>query len=599
MAIDFKPLDQEEGRAKKPSGIDFQPMDDESQDDSGMVDTFLGKMPRKNKAFDPEQMRKEFEQTAPNLRKALPGAAQGYINSLIGMANLLPKVNIPKADFAPRNEMTSRGELAGDIASYFGPRAALGVTKIPHLVSNALKEFPVASTIMKNLGAGAEAALFGAAHAPEGEKGQEAGKAGLIGSGMDLALRTFGSKNPIINALLRSGVGAAGGGTYGALTGQNPLKTAGYGSAMMLGAPYLGKALGMGGKTPGLETIENLTAQEAVPGLEAAKRLKTTITPAEASGNEYVGGLEGRYGRTPQAAAEKTRIGLARYKEQKGAIDDLFNTIFDKSSPQAAKASQKKIDDLYKVAMDSKLPVGTVESFKEDPVIEAAYAKVKSDPAYRRKLKNVPEESYAYLNQVKRALDDMEGAAIKAGEKTRAAEFGDARTTLLKAMDDNEPVYAQARAEAQKSIVRSNLEKAMRKKELKGSDFFNTVIKNEHEFNKLLDSLKNVPEAQSKLRDMQLAWKNLINLSKPGNKAFREETGLNQSRNLPSKIVDMWAEITGERRNIKALNFIHSPDWDKAFNQLRAIKDEKERMNKLSQLMARLFTSGAVRSQSE
>jgi hypothetical protein len=163
-------------------------------------------------------------------------------------------------------------------------------------------------------------------------------------------------------------------------------------------------------------------------------------------------------------------------------------------------------------------------------------------------------------------------------------------------MDERVPEYAQAREEAQKSIIRSKIQKLMSKKELKGSTFFNTILKNEDEFNKLHQDLKNVPEAQDKLKDMRLAWKNLINIGKPNSAAFRSQEGLDQSRDWMKAIMDNWNKLTGAKRNVAAIKFINSPDWEKGFAKIAEIKDKEKRIAALGRMMVHLTTKTGAAS---
>jgi len=542
--------------------------------------------------------------------ESLKGFAQGAENVGIGMANLIPGVNIPKQHWAGDSQGARYGELGADIGSYLIPGKLFAgglkaASKIPQ-IGNALKASvkglehrPFLNALAKLLKGTGEGAASGAILSDKEGQGEGAQTGAEWGAGTNVLSQLLRVRNPILNALVRAGAGAGGGLVANELGDlKHPYQAASYGAGLGIVAPNALKSLGLRGGPAGLETLEHLNPEEVSPALQAGNRLGTPITPAEASGNPFVGGIEGRYGRTGEAAAEKTRIGQGRVVKQNEAISDLLDTIHDKSTPEAAAASKQKITDLYEQAYKWNVQPKEIAEFREDPVVNAAFERVESDPAYQRKLKGIPQRNYAYLNQVKRALSDMEGSALKAGESDRADEFKAARKDLVSRMDEMVPEYAQARQEAQKSIIRSNIQKMMRKKELKGSTFFNTVLKNEDEFNKLHDSLKNVPEAQDKLKDMRLAWKNLIDIEKPKNKAFREETGLNQSRNWASKIVDMWNEMTGSKRNIAALRFIHSPDWDKGFRKIGQIKDLEKRKDAIADIIAKLVSAhGTATSQ--
>jgi len=519
-------------------------------------------------------------------KNRIKGLAQGAENVGIGYANLLPGVNINKAKWAGNNPDVNSGELAANLGSYLLPGAAFKAGNILQKINNPL---------LKLGKAGIENSLAEAASSNKEDQGQAAARGGAVGAGANAISQLARAKNPIINALLRGSLGAAGGLGANALTkNDHPYTAALSGASLGIGLPYTFNKLGIAAAPAGLETLSHLNQAESQPAFEAGQRLGTNITPSEASGNPAIGAIEGEYGRGGDAAAFKTSVGQERVRNQQTAINDLLDTIYDKSTPAEATASKQKIQDLYNQANKWSLKPDVVSNMQSDPVIKQAFDTVKSDPAYQRKLIGIAENNYAYLNQVKRALADKEGSAMRAGEKDRASEYADARHDLVNKMDASVPAYKQAREEAQKSIIRSNLQKLMQKKELKGSTFYNTILKNDDQFNKLHDSLKNVPEAQDKLKDMKLAWKNLIDIEKPKNAAFRSETGLSQSRNAFSQILDMYNHMTGSGRNIQALKFIHSPEWDKGFAKIQEIQNTSKRRDAIAEMLSKVSSIGIL-----
>lgn len=515
---------------------------------------------------------------------------QGIANIPIGAANLASKginavssAHIPEIqayDFAPHDA----AGIAGSVASYLpgggiikaGGKALNLASEASGLSAKALENPIIRNLLMQSTrgsglaGTAAQGALEGAIYNPNDQQ-----TGGLLGAGGNLAGKALGTENKILKAIGRAAIGGTAGYAVGGKEGAE------YGAGAGLLAPIALKKLGMGTGLAGRELLPYVD-KNAIETAEAGKRLNTPLTIAESTGNPYVGKVEGGFGRTAEAAAEKTKIGMDRVLKQKSAINDLLDTIYDKST-----ASKQKIVDLYTAANKWNIKPSVVAEFKNDPVIAEAFKRVENDPAYQRKLKDVSPNNVAYLNQVKRALQDMEGSALRAGEKDRAAEFKAARGDLVDTIDSSVPAYKEARMEAQKSIVRSQLQKAMNNKEIKGTTFYNTILKNDDKFNQIVSSLKNVPEAQEKLRDMKKAWKDLINIETPRSAAGRSESNTSAARDTIQHIFDLVEEATGSKRNKEALAYIHGGEWHKDIDEISKLKSRKERSEKYIQILSK------------
>ena len=539
-------------------------------------------------------MRKSF--TPEKQQERIKGLKQGIINVGKGYANLLPNVNLKK-DKSANSPEAKQGEAIADIGSFFLPGGVFKLGKYLPGVKSAVKgleELPKTNALLK-IGKGTGENALSSAALGEKEKQKENAKfGGEVGLGMNTAAQVYGLRNPIVNALLRGTAGAGLGYGSSELTGQDPYKSAGAGFAAGAGLPQIGKLFGIGATQPGLETLKHLNPNEIIPKFEASQRLGRIGTPGELSGNPFVAGQEGRFKATGEAAALNAQLGKQKVGQEQTAIKDLLNTIEDRSTPQAAAASAKKVADLYDKAYHWNLLPNTVKSLKKDPVIAKAFKDVKKDVAYSRKLQGIPENNFAYLNQVKIAIDDMKGRALTAGDKGRYLEFKAAGKDLTKQMDQMVPLYKTARAEAQKGIIRDKMEKALESKEIKGSHFYSKILTNETKFNRLKRSLKNVPEAQDMLQDMRDTWKDLINLESTKSGSHTAEKGLSQSRSIPHQLMDMYNELTGSKRNVEALKFINSPTWIKGFDDIAKMKNKVKRENALAEMLGTLTTGKIV-----
>lgn len=523
------------------------------------------------------------------------GLAQGVANIAPGAANLAihARNGLTGSDVEPYKGFSfapdSTAAKVGEFSSYLLPVGGLakGASRAVGLLEHpAIRKSLEAATEMASrsprisglVGTAGSGALQGAIYNPEN---QTTGAA--LGAGGNIIGNIANAGNPILKAIGRASFGGLSGGAIGYYNNgiEGAKKGAEYGAGIGLVAPTLLGKLGIGKGAAGRELLP-YADEKAISAAEAGNRLNTPITIAEATGNPYVGKLEGGFGRVGESSAEKTKIGMERVAKQKTAIDDLLDTIYDKSS-----ASKKKIADLYTAASKWNIKPEVVEEFKQDPVIAAAFDRVGSDVAYQRKLKGVAHNNVAYLNQVKRALGDMEGSALKSGEKTRAEEFKDARTQLVETIDQSVPAYKDARMEAQKSIIRSNIQKVLNNKEIKGTTFYKSVLQNDEKYNQLVSSLKNVPEAQAKLKDMKEAWKNLINIETPRSASGRAEGNTSAVRETIQHIFDLIEEATGSKRNKESLAYIHGGEWHKDAEEISKLKSRKERSNKYIQILSK------------
>lgn len=529
-----------------------------------------------------------------DLGKFARGTFQGAENSAIGTADLIPGVNIPRANWAGNDAASNAGQFTGELGTSFIPGMGIerGIKAIPY-IANAMKAFKPG--LLGKIGLGTakgagEGALIGAIQNPEDQmKGSEYG-AGLGAAGG--ALGKFAStSNPIVNALLRSVAGGAAGYGLGEGSGLGGVHGAELGAGLGLAGPKIGEKLGLQHTQPGIETLAHLKPEDVQSRYEAGQRLGRTLSPGEASGNPFVAGLEGQYGRTGEAAAEKTKIGQQKYASEKNSINDLLATIYDKSI-----ASDNKISELYSNVYQKDIDPNIVNSLKDNNIIKSAITKIEKDPAYSQSLKGVPENNYKYLDTIKNRLDDMEGIAIRQGANKKAREIHITKDKFIKELDIENPEYKIARDEAQKKIIRNNMEKAMGGKKLRASDFFNTFLKNDFKYNDLVSNLENVPEAQNKLKDMKLAFEHVINIETPRGGFATSSKNMNNARASLHGIVDMWHDLMGQKTNKEALNYLYGDKWMKDLTDMSKITDKTEKSNRLSDIIGKLTSRAATPS---
>lgn len=488
------------------------------------------------------------------------GAGQGLANVGVGTrnilakgANLIPGVNIQMAksfDTLPKNINTEAGELFGSILG--GNELGAGLNAVTHIekipqIANAIKK---ASSILGKSPASLEKAV---------KVSSSIGKNALTGAAM--------SPDEL-------GLGAALGAGGTAL-----------GAGLGYAAPKIANKLGFG-LEPGKETIKGLKYEDVAPSVEAAERLGTPLRPSEATRNPYIAGQEGRFTRTSEAAKENVEQGMARTESEKKAINKLLSAIY---SPTAA--NNKKINDLYQSSARWNLKPEIVNKLKEDPLIDNAIKEVSKNPAWKRDLGNTPENNIAYLDRVKRALYDKE-KGLKVDAPGEANQYADARNNLVKVMDEAVPDYKKARELAELKSTRKDIKKAMKEEEIGGSAFFNKFIKNDNEFKKLQQKLRNRPEAQAQLNDMKAAWHSLINIEKPSTASYQSEKAINQARGSLQKVLEMWNQLTGKKSNLEAIRYIRGNKWVKDVKEAGSAGDKKKLEETFSNILGKIMPAG-------
>jgi len=480
--------------------------------------------------------------------------------------------------FLPGKALTGAGKLAELVP---------GLNKLFGGIRKAAETNKLLSGLGKTARAATEGALGSAMITPENRL-----QAAEIGSPLNVLTQgTIGaatSRNPFINTLARTALGGAAGAGIGSMTPYGALKGAEYGAGAGAFAPVAAKMLGISRLPPGQEVLNYLKPEDVKQRFEAGLRTGRVLTPSEASGVGRQAAPEASYARGGEAAIEKSKIAEANVVKEKQQIKRVLNSIYDRST-----ASDKNIRDMYEKAYKWNAKPEIIAKAKEDPIIESAFNAVQNDKAWRRKLQDTPENNLAYMDKVKKVIQDEEGKLLRAGEKEKAKEYTDARKQFTGLMDDISPDYKAARAEAQRSILRSQLQKDLVSTKGRGTDFYNKILKNDDKFDKLMNGLKNAPEAKDQLRDMKVAWEHLINPETPRGVYGKTETGLAQARGWINNILETWQNMTGNKQGIEATRFFNSPEWPKAFDNIKKIQDKDKRSKEMVQLLGKLSSMQA------
>jgi len=540
-----------------PNGVELELPDDMPDDEMyRAVNQFMNQQGGTNKVH-------------PHLSYENPediGRAEGGKNFLKGFAKYVP-------------------ELA---ASALVPEVPLvgALSKIPAL-ARALQKIPTAAKYGQSiLGNALSQAGVAAAFNPETAK-----ESGLIAGGIAGPLSGLSqvaqSAHPYARLAGRLGMGAASGGLAGLAASSAP-----FGGYTSLPAALAGAYLGFKGG-PGARFQKDLRAglegAEYKPALEAAERLGLDyLTPAEASGNPFLGAQQGNIGRTAEGARELYGRGQSRLESEGRSIQDLFKNIFN---PEEQKGLMR---DLYKESYQHKVPQAFSDKIGQNEVVKRAKSMVEGNPAFKYQLKGVDKNSLEYWDLIKRALDDMSTRASSKASKNEARLINNARKEVTKELD-KVGTYKEARYLSEREKTREGLEKSFNKKELTGMNMYN-LLKDKAKFDKLQKSLRGVPEAQKRLEDMRLAFKNIITTPTARTASALEKTSMTKPRNdVSSMIIALKEALTAGKFDKNAVDLLTNPKWEKQLEDLakKATPTEK-RVAKFIDLLGKVGAQTAA-----
>jgi hypothetical protein len=474
-----------------------------------------------------------------------------------------------------------------DISIQFLPEL-LGAFAIPEAnlgkIGQTLGKIPKAGKyINKILSQGLPQAAYSGALAGPEEAGEAALTAGATMAPFSVASEFAKSTSPWARRAAQ-GIGAVGGFELGKIAsehaGVSPL------AADVVGA--ITGALGARGMTSNRMMQQRFT-EDMNPGLmaerlEASRRLGLDyLTPAEASLNPYLGARQGALGNTSEGSQMMYQKAKDRVASEEKAIHELLDMVY------TGKEMKPKMEQLYTEAKKTTLPEEFINKYKDNEIIKHAQKDVFSSSAYREKLKNVPKDSVEYWDLVKQAISDLEEKAPKGERKI----YTDARKDLVAEIDKIDPRYQEARAFAERKITRDKLEKAFDKTDPSGKSFFK-VLASKDKFEKLQHNLRNVPEAQERLKDMKMIFGDLINPPTIRGAAALEKTSMNKPRSSSQAITNVLENaLTKGKYDKEMIEFITNPNWDKLMTDLNKVSNKQERMAKFIEIFGKSMAQSA------
>jgi len=338
-------------------------------------------------------------------------------------------------------------------------------------------------------------------------------------------------------------------------------------------------------KQGALNNYTNFDLNEAMPAKQAAERLGFNLRPAESTANPFVVAHEAQSGVHPQTSAALYQANKAREPKIANAIEDLYETIAPKGATKAEK--------LYSQAESVLLPdKNYVKLIEEEPVIAKALQKVLKAPEYQTELKGFQSSSTKVLDLVKRNLDDQIATAKKNDKKNKARLLTKAKNKLVDEIDAVNPTYKEARAESMKDIIRNKIEEKVGSTNKGGANFYNKVLKDDKSFKQIYRGLESNPEAQRRLTDMRLAFKNLI--EPISSKQASAQAKLAPKTSGPLKFTkDLAHKITNGVYDKAAVDLILDPQWDTRLKTINRIKNVPEKAKEFESLFNDVLQAGA------
>lgn len=492
--------------------------------------------------------------------------------------------------FAPLNRQPTSGESAMMGTGEMIPDVAV-TSMIPPL--RLTKFVPGASNLAKGiLNYGTDiaqnAGLMGLLNATQGKSAGE----GAIAGGASTAvinpiLQGIFSRNPIVR-LTTAGLAAAGATAAGQKLFNGDSTT-----ADIIGGG-IGAGLALRGKNAkdlaAMQLLEHVDMKKAIPVLQAAKRIGLRfIRPSEATGSGYIGGIEGGAGKTPQGSLLLERESDLRRASENTAIKKLYKNTF-KNEPGE---DSQTVSALYTKAGQSDVSPQFFNSVTESATMREAMNRVENNPVHQDRLNGITRTKFAYLDEVKRALDAMHNEAVTKGVLGDAEHIDKIRRNLINKMDSINPEYKIARNLSERQITVREMRKAMRSSEIKGIPFYQKFYKNEEKYNEVYHSLRNAPDAQKQFADMKIVFKDLVDSgSENARSAVKlKKTGMSEERSSAGYYQRLIHFLQGAKYDKAMVELMTNPKWFLEVKRAKEMTKPNEKLRFVTNLISRASAS--------
>lgn len=317
--------------------------------------------------------------------------------------------------------------------------------------------------------------------------------------------------------------------------------------------------------------------------VNAAKRLGLShLTPAEASGSEYAGALEGTLKRLPGSGQTIREAKANRLGSEQKSIQNVIDTVF----PEELGAQRTK---LYEEAKSKSIPPSWLEKWRKNKIFEDAEKQMLNDTAYQEKLSTVAPNSVEYLDLVKRKMDKM-ARVVGKEDKFGAELINDTKNDLLKDLDKYSIPYEEARGLGQRGILQRKLSEFFNNREMTGSNFYK-FLKNKKNYNELQKNLSSlegkapnearkteIKKLQKSLEDMKFVFKDLIGGQTARSASKLSETSMKDTRNALDALKTELKKVFPALSSDKAVaDLITHPEWIKQYEKYQNMSKNWER----------------------
>jgi len=189
---------------------------------------------------------------------------------------------------------------------------------------------------------------------------------------------------------------------------------------------------------------------------EAAERLGTSLTPAEATGSPSIAQQQGTLGRTPAGKQIMERSRAQQSKKQIGAVSNLMRETGPGGEGQrrARKVARDIFQDDISALKEKAAPLydKAYQEFVAPDEIKPLLRKETFNEFRKKAFKRFPDELKGYepnsvkvLDYTKKAIDDARESAIRKGDKNYSRYLTELNNQITTVADEASPAYKQAR----------------------------------------------------------------------------------------------------------------------------------------------------------